>query len=259
MEDLKVTLIQTELVWEKPLANRKHFTQQIEAIKEDTDLILLPEMFTTGFSMTPEAIAETPRDETLKWMRVQAQKTQAAISGSLIVKENGHYYNRLYFVFPNGNYQTYDKRHLFSFAGEHQHYSAGDDHLILKHKGWKICPLICYDLRFPVWSRNTANYDLLFYIANWPKPRITSWDTLLKARSIENICFTAGLNRIGTDPNDNTYNGHSAIYNPIGEKLPIDNWEKEFTKTFRLSSAELLKTRAKFPFLDDRDDFEIKS
>lgn len=257
MENLRVTLIQSELVWEKPEQNRAHFSDKINAIKEETDLILLPEMFSTGFSMTPENISESPEDLTLKWLQEQAQKKQAAISGSLIVKEGHNYYNRLFFVLPDGNYQIYDKRHLFTFSGEHHHYTAGNKKLIINYKGWKICPLICYDLRFPVWARNVEEYDLLFYIANWPKRRISSWDTLLKARSIENLCYTIGLNRIGNDPNDNNYNGHSAIYDPVGQKLDSKDWESVFTETFVLSKSEITKNRKQFPFLNDQDKFEI--
>lgn len=258
MENLNVTLIQTELAWENATENRAHFSDKIGQIDGQTDLILLPEMFTTGFSMTPENIAENPNDKTLKWLQEKAKETQAAISGSLIVKEHGKYYNRLYFVFPNGEYRTYDKRHLFSFAGEDEHYTAGKDLLTVEYKGWKICPLVCYDLRFPVWSRNTATYDLAFYIANWPQSRIDQWDTLLKARSIENIAYTIGLNRVGQDPNNNLYNGHSAVYAPLGKQLDTPGWEEDRLLHFNLSKKYLTEIRAQFRFLDDRDPFKIE-
>lgn len=258
MEDLKITLIQTELAWENTAKNLSHFSDKINQIHQQTDLILLPEMFTTGFSMTPENIAENPNGQTLKWLQEKAKKNQAAISGSIIVKEKDAYYNRLYFVFPNGEYQVYDKRHLFSFAGEDEHYTAGKNRLMVEYKGWKICPLICYDLRFPVWSRNVEAYDLLFYIANWPQARIDQWDTLLKARSIENIAYTIGLNRVGQDPNNNLYNGHSAVYSPLGKQLDTANWEEDALLHFTLSKKYLSEIRAQFRFLDDQDQFKIE-
>lgn len=257
MENLRLTLIQTDLTWEEPEVNLAHFENLIDNIKEETDLILLPEMFTTGFSMQPQPLAEDNDGRTLTWLKKQAQKKNAAISGSVIIREKDKYVNRLFFVLPDGNYHTYDKRHLFSFAGEHNNYAQGTQKLIVEYKGWRICPLICYDLRFPVWARNTENYDLLFYIANWPQRRIMHWDTLLKARSIENICYVAGLNRTGSDPNNNIYNGHSTVYKPMGEPLPCPDWEKEFTHTFTLEKSFLEETRKKFRFLEDRDEFGV--
>lgn len=257
MKNFKLTLIQTTLDWEDCEANRTKFSSKIENIDQDTDLILLQEMFTTGFSMNPQGVAENPEGKTLNWMQKQAHSKDAAISGSIIVKEKGHYYNRLYFVFPNGDYTFYDKRHLFSFAGEHKNYSKGNDKLIVDYRGWRICPLICFDLRFPVWARNVEDYDLLFYIANWPAKRIASWDTLLQGRSIENVCFTAGLNRIGSDPNVAAYNGHSAVYKPMGKKISTCNWESEFTETVTLTKKNLMETRQQFPFLRDKDKFKI--
>lgn len=256
MENLKTSLIQTHLSWENIQENLDHFSEIIQNITE-TDLILLPEMFTTGFSMKPHRLAEEPNGKTLSWMQEHAKAKNAAISGSIIVLENGHYYNRLYFVWPNGEYQTYDKRHLFKFSGEDEHYAAGSQKLIVEYKGWRICPLICYDLRFPVWSRNVENFDLLFYGANWPARRILAWDTLLPARSVENICYTIGINRIGTDPNNNVYNGHSAFYNATGEKIAVDNWEEEFVQTIDLKKSHILETRKQFQFLNDKDIFKI--
>src|SRR5690625_572893 len=179
MENLKVSLIQTSMKWEDVGANLAHFSEMIDTIEEETDLILLPEMFTTGFTMNPENIAEEVEGPSLKWMQQQAKVKDAAVSGSVVVHEEEKYYNRLYFVYPNGAYKSYDKRHLFTFAGEDKKYSAGKRRLILEYKGWKICPLICYDLRFPVWARNVEEYDLLFYGANWPSKRILAWNTLL--------------------------------------------------------------------------------
>lgn len=257
MEDLKITLIQTELIWENPKANRKKFSRKIEGIKEKSDLILLPEMFPTGFSMNAEELAEETDGASLSWMRKHSKSKNAAIAGSVIVKDHGKYYNRLYFVLPNGDYKIYDKRHLFTLAHEEKTYSPGKKKLIINYKGWKISPLICYDLRFPVWARNVEDYDLLFYIANWPDKRIPAWDALLKARSVENICYTAGLNRLGTDKNGNDYNGHSAIYDPLGQKLPTQNWEKELTQTITLNKSHLKESRKRFQFLNDQDSFTI--
>lgn len=257
MENLKLTLIQSSLVWENAEANRDKFSAKIEDLKDDTDLILLPEMFSTGFSMNAENLAENTDGPTLNWLKEHAKNKNAAISGSVIVKENNNYFNRLYFVFPDGKHKIYDKRHLFSLAHEEKTYSPGTEKLIVNYKGWKICPLVCYDLRFPVWSRNVEDYDLLFYVANWPKKRALAWDALLKARAIENMCFTAGLNRVGVDGNDHDYDGHSAIYDMLGKKLTTQNWEKEFTQTITLNKSELKNTRKRFQFLKDRDEFEV--
>jgi len=257
MENLNITLIQTSLEWENIEKNLQHFADKIAEIQEKTDLIVLPEMFSTGFSMHPEKLAESSEGFTFQWMKKQAKLKNAAICGSIIVEENQQFYNRLFFIFPDGNYKTYDKRHLFSFSGEHKNYSAGKEKLIVNYKGWRICPLICYDLRFPVWARNVEDYDILIYGANWPARRITAWDSLLKARSIENICYTIGVNRTGKDPNNNKYIGHSAVYNAIGEKITTKNWEKDFTETLTLQRNHLKETRNKFQFLNDKDDFTI--
>ena len=257
MENLNITLIQTTLVWENIDKNLQHFSNKIAAIKENTDLIVLPEMFSTGFSMHPEKSAEPQNGKTLKWMKKQAELKNAAVCGSIIIEENSKYYNRLFFVHPNGDFQTYDKRHLFSFSGEHKKYESGTEKLIVEYKGWKICPLICYDLRFPVWARNTENYDVLIYGANWPTARILAWDTLLRARSIENLCYTIGVSRIGTDPNNNNYIGHSAVYDAVGEKISTKNWESDFIETLTLTRNHIKETRKKFQFLKDKDDFHI--
>lgn len=259
MEKLNVSLIQTSMKWEDINANLAHFAEKINTIKEETDLILLPEMFTTGFSMHPENISEENEGPTLKWMQEQAKNKNAAVSGSIVVKETEKYYNRLYFVLPNGEYRTYDKRHLFTFSGEDKKYSPGKRKLIVEYKGWKICPLICYDLRFPVWARNVEEYDLLFYGANWPSTRVSAWDTLLAARSIENLCYTIGINRTGMDPNKNTYNGHSAGYNALGEKISNDNWEEDFVETMVLEKSHIRETRKQFQFLQDKDNFMINN
>lgn len=258
MEDLRLTLIQTALTWEAPKANRAHFSEKIKSIDQPTDLIVLPEMFSTGFSMNAEALAEENKGETFKWMQIEAKKTNAAITGSVITKENENYYNRLYFVFPDGSSQQYDKKHLFTLAHEEQTYSSGNEKLIITYKGWKICPLICYDLRFPVWARNTESYDLLLYVANWPQKRETAWDALLKARAIENMSYVAGVNRIGIDGNEHSYSGHSIAYDALGKQLSTINFMEEFVETIVLSQTELVQTRKDFAFLNDRDAFTLK-
>lgn len=256
-ENLTVSIIQTELTWENKAANFKHFDELINAIELDTDLIVLPEMFTTGFSMNAENLYDIPEGKTLHWLKSHASRKNAAITGSAIIKDNGHFYNRLYFVKPGGSYQTYDKKHLFTLAGEQNYYSPGHDKLIVDYKGWKICPMVCYDLRFPVWIRNHEDYDLLIFVANWPAMRVKAWDTLLQARGIENMSYTIGVNRIGEDGNGYPHCGHSAIYNALGEKITTDLFEEAFVETKTLSKQDLNQTREKFGFLRDRDEFKV--
>jgi omega-amidase len=254
---MKIALIQSSLVWENPAANRNYFEEKINAITEKVDLIVLPEMFSTGFTMKPNSVAETMQGETVKWLQSLAKTKNAAITGSIIITENTNFYNRLLFVFPSGEIQFYDKRHLFSLAGEDKIYTAGKEKLILDYLGWRICPLICYDLRFPVFSRNVEEYDLLIYVANWPKPRIIAWDILLKARSVENMCYTVGVNRIGHDNSNLEYNGHSQLIDFMGDSV-LGHQETEGVFIVELHKEELLQTRKKFNFLNDRDDFELK-
>ncbi|WBL22112.1 amidohydrolase [Zunongwangia sp. HRR-M8] len=256
-ENLNVAIIQANLEWEDAAANRSLFSKKIEALSDSVELIVLPEMFTTGFSMNAENLAEETDGETLLWMKEYAKKKDAAITGSVIITENGDFYNRLLFVFPDGSYQKYDKRHTFTLAKEDKIYSKGNDRLIVEYKGWKICPLICYDLRFPVWSRNTEDYDLLIYVANWPEKRVAAWDALLKARAIENMSFCIGVNRVGEDGNDAVYNGHSAIYDCLGKILTEENAETEFSKEICLDKSYLQDTRKQFKFLNDRDQFKL--
>jgi omega-amidase len=217
-EKLKVAVLQVDLAWENIQKNLEIFSERIDAIEEQVDLIILPEMFTTGFSMNAEPLAEEKEGEAFKWMRNIAMERDAAVTGSVIVKEDGNFYNRLYFIFPNGDYKTYDKKHTFTLAKEDKTYTAGTERLIVDYKGWKICPLICYDLRFPVWARNTVDYDLLIYVANWPETRINAWDVLLQARAIENMSWCIGVNRTGNDGNDYRYNGHTAVYDCTWKK-----------------------------------------
>lgn len=256
-DTLKITIVQTELIWEDPAANRSLLEERLKAVKQ-TQLIVLPEMFTTGFTMVPETLAESEPGITLDWMRTLAGKYQAAVTGSLIVQENGRYYNRLYFVYPDGEYYKYDKRHTFTLAGEHEVYAAGDEKLLVDYLGWKICPLICYDLRFPVWARNVENYDILLYVANWPERRISAWDTLLKARAIENMCYTIGVNRVGKDGNDHSYVGHSAVYDVLGEYISVSREESAFVETIQLEKNHIKKYRDRLRFLDDQDAFNLE-
>ena len=215
-------------------------------------------MFTTGFTMNASSLAEEEESETLKWMQSEAKKHNSAITGSVIISENENYYNRLFFVYPTGDYKIYNKRHTFTLAGEHKTYSSGKEHLVVDYLGWRICPLICYDLRFPVWARNTQNYDVLLYVANWPQKRIAAWDALLKARAIENMCYCVGVNRIGIDKNDHRYNGHSSVYDVLGEQVSTPKFEDEFTETIELQKLHIEKNRKHLQFLNDRDEFNLK-
>ena len=256
-ENLNIAIIQANLKWEDSKANRDLFSEKIKTLSDSVELIVLPEMFTTGFSMNAEDLAEENDGETLQWMKKQAKLKNSAITGSVIITENGQFYNRLFFVFPDGTVQKYDKRHTFTLAKEDKTYTAGEERLIVNYKGWKICPLICYDLRFPVWARNTEDYDLLIYVANWPKKRVAAWGALLKARAIENMSFCVGVNRVGEDGDGFLYNGHSAIYDCLGEILIHENVESEFAKEITLDKTHLENTRNQLKFLQDRDKFKL--
>lgn len=261
MADLSVTLIQSDLRWENTAANLESLEKQIDALPEDTELILLPEMFTTGFSMRAVALAGTMEGEAVRWMKRKAREKRAALAGSLIISDHGHYFNRLLWVLPNGRTAAYDKRHLFSYADEHLHYSPGDKRLIARLKGWKIALTICYDLRFPVWLRQpvdpASRYDLLVCVANWPESRAGAWNTLLRARAIENQCYVAGVNRIGTDGHGIAYGGDSCLIDPLGEVLTIRHGQQA-TLTQRLSRTHLEEVRRRFPFLADADGYVLK-
>ncbi|MGA9639329.1 amidohydrolase [Flavobacterium sp.] len=254
---MKIALIQSPLIWENPKANRIAFEKKINAIASDIDLIVLPEMFTTGFTMNPVVVAETMQGETVQWLQTLAKAKTTAITGSVVIEEDGNYYNRLLFVFPSGEIQQYDKRHLFTHAGEEKKYTAGKEKLIINYLGWKICLLVCYDLRFPIFSRNTENYDLLVYVANWPESRILAWDSLLRARSIENLCYTIGVNRVGEDANLLNFNGHSQLIDSLG-LYTIKPQEEEGIFIAEINQTELIANRKKFNFLADADTFEIK-
>lgn len=253
---MKIALVQTNLLWEDPNENRTLINQKIDTISQYVDLIVLPEMFTSGFTMHPQNVAETMQGATVSWLREIAKTKNCAITGSLVVEEKNNYYNRLLFVFPNGEMKTYDKRHLFSLAGEDKMYTSGTSRLIVEYKGFRICPLICYDLRFPVFSRNTENYDLLLYVANWPKPRVNAWDILLKARAVENMGYVVGVNRIGTDDNNLEYIGHSQAVDFFGNYV-LEPQQIEGVFIVELQKEELLETRKKLAFLKDKDNFQL--
>ncbi len=259
MQDLKVTLLQSNLYWENPGANLAMFEEKIWKIREQTDIIVLPEMFTTGFSMNAPALAEPMNLSTFKWMKQHAAQTGAVLTGSVIIKDKDRYFNRLLWMQPDGKFFYYDKRHLFRMADEHLVYAAGTEKLLVSWKGWNIRPLVCYDLRFPVWSRNRNNeYDLLLYVANWPEARRLPWKSLLQARAIENLSYVIGVNRVGQDGKGVSYTGDSGIINPKGEWL----WTKENTEeiyTCSLSKTELTSFRAKFPADMDADEFQIRN
>ena len=253
---MKIALLQTFLTWENPIENRSHLAQKITGFMEDVDVIVLPEMFSSGFTMNPQKVAETMQGETILWMQHMAKAKNCAITGSLVITENGNFYNRLVFVFPTGEIQHYDKRQLFTLAGEDKVYTSGTQKLIVNYKGFKICPLVCYDLRFPVFARNVEDYDVLLYVANWPKPRINAWDILLKARAVENMCYTIGVNRIGTDANKHDYSGHSQAVDFLGNYI-LEPQEREGVFIVALNKEQLLETRKKLAFLTDRDKFTI--
>lgn len=255
---LKVSIIQSILHWENAQANMQMFEEKIATIENKPHIVILPEMFNTGFSMQPHIHAQSMQGDTLQWMENVSKKFKIILAGSIAIQENEQYYNRFVWMQPNGQYTTYDKRHLFSYANEHMYYKAGNNKLIVQVNGWKIVPIICYDLRFPVWCRQEKNniYDILLCVANWPHTRIQAWDTLLKARAIENMCYTIGVNRVGTDNNNLQYIGHSQIIDPLGNTLQIiENEEAIISYTFETNDLENIRT--KFPFLDDRDNYVI--
>jgi omega-amidase len=264
MQDLKITVIQSDLHWEDVGANLAMFEEKIWQISEPTDVIVLPEMFTTGFTMKASKLAEVMNQRTFKWMKQMADQTGALVIGSFIASVHDRYYNRLLWMEPGGSYKTYDKKHLFRMAEEQQVYTSGESLLIGQWKGWRICPLVCYDLRFPVWSRNRWNaslkktsYDLLMYVANWPKVRINAWEILLKARAIENLSYVVGVNRVGNDGNNIEYSGHSSIISPKGESI-FSVEDIEAIRTTTISANSLQAYRDKFPAYMDADDFSIE-
>lgn len=259
MLPLKITTIQTTLHWEDSTTNLTHFDSKITSLQEETDVIVLPEMFTTGFTMNPEKNAETQPGGGLTWMLKKAQEKQCVIIGSISVKENNMYYNRLYAAKADGTYQYYDKRHLFKMGKEDEYYTAGSQNIIVDIKGWKIRPQICYDLRFPVWSRNTNKdpYDVLIYVANWPEVRSYPWRHLLIARAIENQCYVVGVNRIGSDGNNFSHSGDSVVLSPKGEVLSKTQAHEDEMETTILNYDTLQEFRKLFPVLSDGDLFQV--
>jgi omega-amidase len=263
MEDLKVAGIQSTLYWHDRGANLAMFEEKIWELESEVDLIVLPEMFTTGFTMEAERVAEHMNMDTTKWMKQMASQTKAVITGSVVIREGEQFFNRLLWVTPNGDVLYYDKRHLFRMAKEDRHYSMGSRQPVFELKGWKIFPQVCYDLRFPAWSRNRATkeggftYDLSFYIASWPAARTLAWDVLLPARAVENWSYTLGINRVGVDGNDISYDGHSALYDFKGNRLSFAA-DKEMTMLFTLHADKLLEYREKFPAWKDADTYRME-
>jgi predicted amidohydrolase len=261
MSELSITLIQTDLIWEDKQANLEKLGSTISRIPENTHLIILPEMFSTGFSMRPDILAEKMDGHTFSWMKRQAKQVGSIITGSLIIEEDGRYFNRLIWMLPNGQFGYYDKRHCFSLAGEDKYYTAGSKRFIASVNGWKVNLCICYDLRFPVWNRQFISpdssgpeYDLLVYVANWPDRRIHAWKTLLAARAIENQCFVAGVNRVGNDGNGIYHSGYSSLFDPLGEIL-VQKADVEAAVTVKISRDKLEEVRSNIPFWRDADPF----
>ena len=266
MSLLTISTVQTNLIWEKKQENLRVLGEKISQLKGKTEIVVLPEMFSTGFSVDPLPLAETMNGETISWMKSVSSSNKIILTGSVIIEEGGKYYNRLVWMLPDENYGYYDKRHLFAFAGENTHYSAGNKRLIASVKGWKINLLICYDLRFPVWARQSSvetiegfrpEYDVLIYVANWPERRSLAWKTLLQARAIENQCFVVGVNRVGTDANDLFYAGDSMIIDPLG-KILYHAPATEDIFTYTLDRQILDDIRAQLPFWKDQDHFSIE-
>lgn len=260
-QSLRVTLVQAELAWHDAPANRRHFEQLIQPLAGETDLIVLPEMFTTGFTMATE-VAEPVNGPSVDWLRETAAQVNATITGSIVTQDHGRYFNRLIWMRPDGTHASYDKRHLFRMAREHEHYAAGNERLIVEVAGWRVCPLVCYDLRFPVWSRNQLatdkGYDVLVYVANWPERRRYAWQTLLRARAIENLSYCIGVNRVGKDAKGIDYVGDSAAIDFLGQPLTAPS-ETEFVATAVLDRAALENFRAKFPAHLDADAFVVST
>lgn len=255
--ELKITLVQTDNHWENIELNLQKLSQKLSGLQETTDLLLLPELFSTGFTMSGENVSEPMDGLGVSWMKDWAKRLDCLVAGSLLIKEGDKLYNRFIAAFPSGEIKYADKRHLFSFAGEHEVFEQGKERITFEYRGFKICPLICYDLRFPVWSRNTENFDLLLYVANWPDARMLAWDTLLQARGIENLCYVAAVNRVGRDQNGLNYVGHSRVIDAMGENLLSFEEGAEGIKSIKINRTHIEKVRKTFRFLDDRDYFEI--
>jgi predicted amidohydrolase len=255
---LRVTIIQCDLAWQDPATNRARLAGHFRGLLGRTDLVVLPEMFPTGFSMDAEALAEDMDGPTVGWLREEAAALGCAITGSLIVRDGGYCYNRLVWARPDGSLAYYDKRHLFRMAGEHEHFAAGSRRLVVDLKGWRICPMVCYDLRFPVWSRSRGDYDALLYVANWPARRRLAWQSLLRARAIENLACVVGVNRIGRDGNGVTYAGDSVVLDHLGQPLGSEG-DGDRVETAVLDLESLQAWRRSFPAHLDADDFDLRA
>lgn len=254
-KNIHTTIIQADLIWENPVANLAYFNKELTTLYDKTDLVVLPEMFTTGFSMKPQGLASG--EGILNWLQEHAAKGNFAIYGSVMFKEESGFVNKGIFMRPDGTYDFYNKRHTFTLAGEHEVYTRGAAPVIATYKGWKFNLQICYDLRFPVFARNTQDYDVLLYVANWPVPRVNAWDALLKARAIENMCYCVGVNRVGTDGNGMDYSGHSQVYDVLGNECGAQPWETAGTRSFVLVKEHIDSLRSKLRFLQDRDGFTL--
>ena len=257
-DNLRVAVFQFDLFWEDPEANRAKVDRWLKKTNESVDVVFLPEMFSTGFTMNVESVAESMTGATIQWLKEKSKEYQLAICGSMIIREDDGYFNRMLFVEPSGVISSYNKRHLFTMASEENHFQKGTERIIINYKGWRICPLICYDLRFPVWSRNNYDYDLLVYSANWPQNRKEVWNTLLKARAIENQTYVVGANRVGVDGNSVSYSGNSQLIDAKGSIIAETEDYYENIVTGDFSYQDLIKFRAAFPVLNDSDDFLLK-
>jgi len=256
--NLRISMIQSHIIWEDREENLGYYGELLRRVSGKTDVAVLPETFSTGFSMDVEKLADTMDGITISTIKGWAKKYKLAVVSSFIVKENGKYFNRAFFITPEGKEFYYDKRHLFRMAEEDKHFSAGNQRTIVSYKGWNICLQVCYDLRFPVWSRNVNNeYDLLIYVANWPEARKRVWKTLLQARAMENMAFVCGVNRVGIDGKGFVYRGDSMVFNPKGKKLADAGKREEITRTCTLEKKDLIKLREKFPAWQDADRFKI--
>ena len=253
---IKVSIIQQDIVWADVDENIRRVDAAVDSAPE-ADLYVLPEMFSTGFCTNPEGIAESTESDSLEWMKNKARQTGAAIAGSIAVTKDDKYYNRFYFVKPDGSVAQYDKKHLFTYGGEHLRFTAGDERVVVEWKGVRILLEICYDLRFPVWARNRGDYDMILYVASWPTPRVSAWSALLVARAIENQCYVAGVNRVGTDPSCE-YCGGSVIIDPYGKTLAACTVNEECEASAEVDMEALEAFRKKFPVLNDADEFERK-
>ena len=257
LESLRLGLVQAKLRWREPEANRGHLEELLARAGEGMDLAILPETFTTGFLGDPGVAEEGMEGETVEWMQAVAARRECVLAGSAVITTPAGRRNRLLWVQPDGTVQFYDKRHLFGMGGEEQRYVAGDERVVFHWRGWRICPQVCYDIRFPVWCRNRNDYDLLLVVANWPQPRVDAWSLLLRARAVENQCFVAAVNRVGEDGNGVRYPGASVVHDPMGGAV-LQLGGEECLQTARVDLATVREVREKLPFLRDADDFHLK-